>query len=197
MKHILLAILLLLLFVLPAHAGIVFLNMNRAVDRVTKDVASSTKKAVKRIENEQSKAVIKKEATEEINRTTQEYEKLAQEIVSKAEEIENQRLVLEKEKAKLLDLKNELENEKLALKEEVRKLETEKADLKRSKAIYSTGLFASIGAIFLGLIGFLSRRPLVKLEMKLKELEIKEKEIRIETNMSNKTNVADVKNPCG
>ena len=113
---------------------------------------------------------------EQLEDTNVEYEQLTKDIFEKSEQLEQQRLDLEAEKIDLLDQQEKIKKERDELNIELSSLEAQKTELEKSKEIYSTGLFASLGALFIGVMGFMSRRPLVKLEMRLKELEIAEKE---------------------
>lgn len=118
-------------------------------------IKSETKFLADKIQETNSIKEIEKEVIEQLQKMQKEYELLINKFSTKIKELEEQQ--------------KEIETQKL-------QLDKDKRDLAKSNERYSFGLIASLGGLFLAMIKLFFDWPLRKLEMKLKELEIKEKE---------------------
>ena len=147
-----------------AEAGI-FDHIAKQVKNVGSDVTQTQREAVKRIDLSKDKDEIKREATGAIESIKKKYEELLEEVALESKRLEEEKLRIEGEK-------NDLEDEK-------DQLITATDSLQFRERVFSSGFYASLGAIFIGVTALILRRPLVKLEIRLKELDIQEKEFAI------------------
>ena len=145
-------------FALSASGSGVYEKIQRDIDRVQTEVAQEIEQRVRTVRDVESADEAKAEAQEAIQETRTRYEALLAEVQSDASELDQNRLALEAEKAQL---------------------EADKDTLELQKELFSTGLYASLGTMFLGVVTVLVRRPVVKAELILRKLEIEEKQLHI------------------
>ena len=153
------------------YAGI-FNDIGKTIDRSTKQISKNIENKAEKVVLIEDVTKVKQIAASTLKETQDAYDQLLEKVIEDAQKLEEQRatlqnekLLLEKSKAKLVDDKAELEKDK--------------SDLKFQKNVFSTGFFASIGTIFIGAMTIVMRRPIVKAEFQLKELEIEEKQLKL------------------
>jgi hypothetical protein len=157
-------------------------NMLEDKKEAQRVVHEKAKKDIEKTENPQE---LKKLAIESIDELDEQYKILSE----STEKIEKERLVLEAERNELSRQKEILEEERDGLKVERDTLTQEKEDLKTDRdkheqnlRLFSMGFYGSLSAAVIAIASIIVRFPTIRLDKRLKHLEILEKEYQLKEN---------------
>lgn len=100
------------------------------------------------------------------------------------EQVEEQNRQSEQTLAAVAAAADELESERDQLAKDKETLQQEKSEIETRERLFSMGFFAFLSTTILAVIGISLRFPTMKLERKLKMLEIKEKEMALAAGKS-------------
>lgn len=126
-------------------------------------------------EQEQAKKYIEKLEDPEAKRLMEEAGSRFNELADFSEELEKQQEFLQQER----DL---LENDIDVLKMKRKKLIEEQKTLESEKRFFATGFYSTLFATIIAIFGIILRVPTIRLERRLKRLEILEKEHQLKQN---------------
>ncbi len=73
----------------------------------------------------------------------------------------------------------ELQKEKATLIQDKVALQRDKDDLEKREKLFSTGFYALLITALVGFVGVIGKFPMMRLDMQLKRLEIKERELKL------------------
>jgi DNA repair exonuclease SbcCD ATPase subunit len=103
----------------------------------------------------------------------------APKAAAEVERVRSQLSEIEDNLRTLEALEREIQREKQALEEQRDRLMEEKRDLEDRERLWSMGFYASLSATAAAIIGFMLRLPTFRLERRLTQLEIEQKEMEL------------------